>query len=90
MCFICWKKKKRNKKKENLGGLLYLSRVVPGFDPECSVGPMIPAWISLVKLLHEFKPLEGLVGPMYVVDPLNNQLRDLWLCTGLDIAAHDL
>ena len=34
----------------------------PDFDPDCPTGLFVPAWISLVKLPYDFKPVEGLIA----------------------------
>jgi hypothetical protein len=63
---------------------------IPNFDPDYPTSMKIPTWLSLVKLPHEYKPFEGLIvaslGPVYIVDPLNKQLRDPRFCVGLDVS----
>ncbi|KAG0584557.1 hypothetical protein KC19_3G217600 [Ceratodon purpureus] len=60
----------------------------PGFDPDEPAGLKILSWINLVRLPHEFKPLEGLIasslGPVYTADPLNGNLRDPRFCVRID------
>jgi hypothetical protein len=62
----------------------------PGFDPDYPAGLLIPTWISLVKLPHEYKPIEGYlastIGPIYTVDQANATLRDPRFCVGLDVS----
>ena len=47
--------------------------------------------LSLVKLPHEFKPVEGLIaaslGPVYAANPHNIHLQDPCFCIGIDITA---
>ncbi|KAG0575157.1 hypothetical protein KC19_VG322700 [Ceratodon purpureus] len=61
----------------------------PNFNPDYPAGLKLPTWISLTKLPHEFKPVEGLIaatlGPVYQADPQNKFLRDPRFCVGLDL-----
>ncbi|KAG0594516.1 hypothetical protein M758_UG084500 [Ceratodon purpureus] len=61
----------------------------PNFNPDYPKGLKLPTWISLTKLPHEFKPVEGLIaailGPVYQADQHNYHLRDPRFCVGLDL-----
>ncbi|KAG0617518.1 hypothetical protein M758_5G195600 [Ceratodon purpureus] len=61
----------------------------PNFNPDYPSGLKLPTWISLTKLPHEFKPVEGLIagslGPVYQADLQNRMLRDPRFCVGLDL-----
>ena len=62
---------------------------VPNFNHDYPSGLRLPEWVSLMKLPHEFKPVEGLVaaslGPVYKADTQNKFLRDHRFCIRLDL-----
>ncbi|KAG0575817.1 hypothetical protein KC19_5G032900 [Ceratodon purpureus] len=62
----------------------------PGFNPDYPEWLRIPTWIQLVKLPHEFKPVEGYIasclGPVYLADSENANNRDPRFCVGIDAA----
>ena len=61
----------------------------PNFNPDYPDGFKLPTWISLTKIPHEFKPVEGLIaatlGRVYYADPHNKFLRDPRFCVGMDM-----
>ncbi|KAG0623894.1 hypothetical protein M758_3G209300 [Ceratodon purpureus] len=71
-------------------GICVYQEWVNNFNPDNPTGLRIPVWISLLKLPHEFKPLEGYVaaslGPVYMADSQNKHNRDPRFCVGLDLA----